>query len=94
MTEKEITEMFGTIPLDLFRNHNWKGNLEAAGTIPESFIRGKTGVRGMNIPVRLNRELFTKGTDRIISIGQVVPHEVTGMSTIIKTYLSVWAEQK
>ena len=87
MTEKEITEMFGTIPLDLFRNHNWKGNLEAAGTIPESFIRGKTGVRGMNIPVRLNRELFTKGTDRIISIGQVVPHEVTGMSNYNKNIL-------
>ena len=87
MTDQEIKEMFGNIPVKLFRDHNWKGNLEAAGTIPEAVIREKTGIKGFNIPVRLNRELFDKNLQYIFSIGQVVPHEVTGMSNHNKNIL-------
>lgn len=87
MGENEIRQMFGSLPLKLFADHNWKGNLETAGIIPESFIREKTGIKGINIPVRINRELFKKDVGRIISIGQVVPHEVTGMSNHNKNIL-------
>ena len=87
MNDREIVQMFGNIPPDLFSVHNWKGNLEAAGTIPESFIREKTGINGINIPVRLNRELFSNRLQWIFSIGQVVPHEVTGMSNHNKNIL-------
>ena len=87
MTAEEINRMFGKIPADLFRNHNWKGNLETAGTIPASFIREKTGIKGINVAVKVNRELFKKNLQWIISIGQVVPHEVTGMSNHNKNIL-------
>ncbi len=87
MTNQEIRKMFTDIPEDLFMDHNWKGNLEAAGTIPEAVIRKKTGIKGFNIPVRLNRELFDKNLNYIFSIGQVVPHEVTGMSNHNKNIL-------
>ena len=87
MAADELSSMFGNIPPGLFRDHNWKGNLEAAGTIPGSFIRKKTGIKGINIPVRLNRDLFKKDLQWIFSIGQVVPHEVTGMSNYNKNIL-------
>ena len=45
MTAEDRDRMFGSIPADLFRDHNWKGNLEAAGTIPASYIRKKTGIK-------------------------------------------------
>ncbi len=87
MTGQEITSMFGNIPQDLFIKHSWKGNLKTAGTIPESFIYDKTGVKGISIPVKINHELMKKGVGRIVSIGQVVPHEVTGMSNHNKNIL-------
>ena len=87
MTEKETGIMFGSIPSSLFKDHKWKGNLETAGTVSESFIREKTGIKGINIPVKLNRELFKRDVGQIISIGQVVPHEVTGMSNHNKNIL-------
>ena len=87
MTEKETGIMFGSIPSSLFKEHKWKGSLETAGTVPEAFIREKTGIKGINIPVKLNRELFKRDVGRIISIGQIVPHEVTGMSNHNKNIL-------
>ena len=87
MSDEELIRMFGSIPLGLFKKHKWKGNLEAAGTIPAAFISEKTGIDGINVPVRLNRELFKKDLQWIFSIGQVVPHEVTGMSNHNKNIL-------
>jgi nickel-dependent lactate racemase len=87
MGGNEISQMFGRVPVKMFADHNWKGNLEAAGIIPESFIQEKTGIKGINIPVRINKDLFKKDVGRIISIGQVVPHEITGMSNHNKNIL-------
>ncbi|MCP5515449.1 MAG: DUF2088 domain-containing protein [Spirochaetales bacterium] len=80
MTRQEKRTMFGDIPDTLFAVHDWKKDLCHAGTIPEDFIREKTGICGYTIPVWLNNEVLSSEYSSIVSIGQVVPHEVAGMA--------------
>ena len=59
MTRQEKRTMFGDIPDTLFAVHDWKKDLCHAGTIPEDFIREKTGICGYTIPVWLNNEVLS-----------------------------------
>ncbi|MDX9801151.1 MAG: lactate racemase domain-containing protein [Spirochaetia bacterium] len=80
MSLYEKKAMFGEIPDNLFSVHDWKKNLGHAGTVPEDFIREKTGISGYSIPVWLNNNVLSREYSTIVSIGQVVPHEVAGMA--------------
>ena len=81
MTESEIETMFGDVPKSLFRNHDWRGGCVRMGEIPADFVSSiSEGAVGYPIPVDIDRHLLTPGTDCILSIGQVVPHEVAGMA--------------
>lgn len=85
MEKGEITRMFGSTPSSLFREHNWRTDIAEMGRIPSSFISGVTGGRlNFDFPVQVNRLLLSGGHDLIISVGQVVPHEVTGMANYNK----------
>ena len=85
MEKSEISRMFGTVPQSLFREHRWRTDIEEIARIPSSFVSQATGGRlDFDYPVQVNRLLASGGHDLIISVGQVVPHEVTGMANYNK----------
>jgi len=85
MTDKAISEMFGQVPLELFRVHDWKNNLETLGRVPSSFIKEVSeGKLDYDWPAQVNTLLVKGGFDLILSLGQVVPHEVVGMANYNK----------
>ncbi|NLZ05590.1 MAG: DUF2088 domain-containing protein [Phycisphaerae bacterium] len=85
MTEPEIRRMFGDVPLGLFREHDWRGGLVTLGEVPGEFIKEVSeGKLDFPWPAQVDKLLVEGGFDLILSIGQVVPHEVVGMANYNK----------
>ncbi len=85
MTGNEISEMYKGVPKDLFRVHDWRNDVVTAGTVPGEFVSEITeGKLDYSWPAQLNRLVMNGGHDLILSIGQVVPHEVVGMANYNK----------
>jgi nickel-dependent lactate racemase len=56
-----------------------------AGTVPSEFVSEITGGRlNYSWPAQLNKLVMNGGHDLILSVGQVVPHEVVGMANYNK----------
>lgn len=89
MTGEEIDAFFGRdIPKDRFIVHNWRSDVVKIGEIPGEFVAEVSeGLIHTPITVELNKRLVDDTYDRIISIGQVVPHEVVGMANYSKNLL-------
>ncbi len=88
MTPEQITRMFGAIPQDIFRTHNWRTDVETLGEVPAEFIHAQSeGKLNYSWPAQVNRLILHSGFDLILSIGQVVPHEVIGMANYNKNIL-------
>ncbi len=85
MTESEIDKMFPGVPHSLFREHKWKKDLTSLGTVPGAFVSEITeGKLDFSWPAQVNSLLVEGDFDLILSIGQVVPHEVVGMANYNK----------
>lgn len=85
MTESEIDKMFPGMPHSLFREHKWKKDLTTLGTVPGTFVSEITeGKLDFSWPAQVNSLLVEGDFDLILSIGQVVPHEVVGMANYNK----------
>ncbi len=85
MTQKEKSEMFKGVPTGLFRDHDWRNDIVTVGTVPEDFVAEITGnAINYSWPAQLNKLIWEGGHDLILSIGQVVPHEVIGMANYNK----------
>ncbi|MCX7026508.1 MAG: lactate racemase domain-containing protein [Spirochaetes bacterium] len=85
MTDAEIVSMFPRTPQSLFRVHDWRKDPVELDRIPAEFVRkAGEGVVDYDFPVQANRSLVDGSYDAIISIGQVVPHEVVGMANHAK----------
>jgi len=81
MSEKEIEIMFGDVPKSLFRVHKWKEDLTTLGVVPSEFInKVSEGKVNYKWTAQVNKLLVEGNFDLILSIGQVVPHEVIGMA--------------
>ncbi len=81
MSDSEISRMFGDIPASLFREHRWRTDIVTLGEVPESYVHEVSeGLVSYPWPAQVNRLLTEGGHDLILSIGQVVPHEVIGMA--------------
>lgn len=88
MTDAQISHMFGRTPKDLFRIHDWRNDVLTLGTVPADFVReASEGACDFSWPAQVNRMLIEGGYDLILSIGQVVPHEVVGMANYNKNLL-------
>ncbi len=88
MSPDQITRMFGNVPHELFRIHNWRTDVETLGEVPADFIREQSeGKLNYPWPAQVNRRISRGGSDLILSIGQVVPHEVIGMANYNKNIL-------
>jgi nickel-dependent lactate racemase len=85
MSKSEINRMYGNIPYDLFRVHNCRKDIITLGKIPASFIKEVSeGKLDYDWPVQVNKLIGDHSKSLIISVGQVVPHEVTGMANYNK----------
>ncbi len=85
MTDAEIEKMFGPIPRSLFRVHDWREGIVTLGEVPSDFIRTVSeGKVDFSWPAQVNRLVAEGEYDLILSIGQVVPHEVVGMANYNK----------
>ncbi len=81
MSANQIEAMFGGTPKGLFRVHDWRRDVVTLGEVPAEFIRQVSeGKLDYAWPAQVNRLLRDGGHDLILSIGQVVPHEVVGMA--------------
>jgi nickel-dependent lactate racemase len=88
MTPGQITKMFGNIPIELFRAHNWRKDVVTLGEVPSEYVYEQSeGKLNYTWPVQINRLLVEGRFDLILSIGQVVPHEVIGMANYNKNIL-------
>src|SRR5271163_714410 len=88
MRRAQLAEMFGSMPLDLFRVHNWRTDIETLGEVPAEYIRAQSeGKLNYAWPAQVNKLISRGGHDLILSIGQVVPHEVIGMANYNKNIL-------
>jgi nickel-dependent lactate racemase len=88
MKPAQLSAMFGEMPQELFRVHNWRTDIETLGEVPAEFIREQSeGKLNYAWPAQVNKLLTQGGFDLILSIGQVVPHEVIGMANYNKNIL-------
>jgi nickel-dependent lactate racemase len=77
--------MFGDLPQNLFKEHRWRTDCVQTGTIPADYIESVSdGTVSYDLPVFFNKILFDQKYDCILSISQVVPHEVAGMAGYTK----------
>jgi len=85
MTEAQLRMMFGeTIPLEAFKVHDWRNDVVEKGVIDGEMLSELSGGKvDYTVGVEVNQILFD-GYDLILSVGQVVPHEVVGMANYTK----------
>jgi len=89
MTEKQLRMMFGkSIPLDRFKVHDWRKGIRHVGDIPGKKVREwSDGLVDYDVRVEVSERLFA-GYDLILSVGQLVPHEVAGIANYTKNILA------
>lgn len=88
MTRQETLKMFPGVPETLFRVHRWRTDVVTLGEVPGSFVaKVSEGRVDYPWPAQVNRLLVEGRHDLILSVGQVVPHEVTGMANYNKNVL-------
>jgi nickel-dependent lactate racemase len=85
MTDAEIERMFPGVPRSLFHAHDWRNGVEPLGDIPADLIRQVSeGKLDFSARVDVDRLLVEQPWDAIISVGQLVPHEVIGIANHAK----------
>ncbi|MBP7262617.1 MAG: DUF2088 domain-containing protein [Spirochaetia bacterium] len=78
---EDIRRFFPGVPERLFLPHDWRHDTVTLGTVPGSFVSGVSeGACAFSWPAQVNRLLVDGDFDLILSLGQVVPHEVVGMA--------------
>jgi nickel-dependent lactate racemase len=86
MTREEQISFFGEqIPAERFLIHKWRDGVTKIGEVPADFVREVSeGLMDEAIDVEVSDYLLDPSYDLILSIGQVVPHEVAGMANYTK----------
>jgi nickel-dependent lactate racemase len=85
MNEAELQMMFGNLPRDLIRIHDWQNDVVTLGQVDADFVNETTeGIYQAPWSAQVNRLLVEGKHDLILSLGQVVPHEVIGMANYNK----------
>lgn len=85
MSASELVQMFPGVPSELFRVHDWRNDIITLGEVPGEYVAEITeGAVSYSWPAQLNKLIVQGGHDLILSVGQVVPHEVIGMANYNK----------
>jgi len=81
MSASELATMYPKTPKNLIRVHDWRNDIVTLGEVPSEFMHEVSeGKLDYTWPAQVNKLLRDGGHDLILSIGQVVPHEVVGMA--------------
>ena len=73
--------MFGDIPYEKMIPHDWRHDVVKLGEVPASYLEEITEDLWHDpVSVEINKRVMDESYDLILSIGQVVPHEVIGMA--------------
>ena len=81
VTEAEAADMFGDIPFERFIVHNWRTDTVRLGEVPGDYLEEiSEGLWHDPVSVEINKRVMDPSYDLILSVGQVVPHEVIGMA--------------
>ena len=85
MAEAQLRMMFGeSIPLARFGVHDWRNGVRHVGDVPGKLLQEWSGgLVDYDVRVEVNQQLFA-GYDLILSVGQIVPHEVVGIANYTK----------
>ena len=88
MGDAQLELMFGKkIPKDKFLVHDWRNAVKTMGKASSEFISELSGGKvDYEVSVQVNKIVF-ENYDLIISVGQVVPHEVVGMANYTKNIM-------
>lgn len=86
MDEEEKEKMFaGVVPDEAILIHHWQSDTISIGSVPKDYVEEiSEGLFSTDIEVEVNEKLINGGYDLILSVGQVVPHEVVGMANYSK----------
>ena len=85
VSREQWEKMFVGIPYEKMLVHDWRNDVVSIGDVPVEFLREiSEGLWDEPVKAELNHRLLDGGYDLIISPGQVVPHEVIGMSNHAK----------
>jgi nickel-dependent lactate racemase len=85
MTDAEIERMFPGVPRTAFHAHDWRRGVVPLGEVPAELIRDVSeGKLDFSARVEVNRLLVEGNWDAILSVGQLVPHEVIGIANYNK----------
>ncbi len=85
MGNDQIKKMFGKTPANLFRVHDWRRDIVTVGEVSSEFVKKESEGRvDYAWPAQVNKLLINGEFDLILSVGQVVPHEVIGMANYNK----------
>ncbi|MFO0819196.1 MAG: lactate racemase domain-containing protein [Pirellulales bacterium] len=85
MPDWQLEKMFPGVPKSLVREHRWREDVVTIGEVPAEYVSEVTeGLWTRPWPAQLNKLLWEGGHDLILSVGQVVPHEVIGMANYNK----------
>ena len=89
MSAEKLRMMFGdSIPLDRFKMHDWRKGIRHVGTVPGKLIR-EWSEDHVDYDVRVEvSDLLFGGYDLILSVGQLVPHEVVGIANYTKNIMT------
>ncbi|MBE7542136.1 MAG: hypothetical protein M9913_16430 [Bryobacteraceae bacterium] len=85
MTAPQLDEMFPGVPHSLFRIHDWRNGITTLGEVPGQYLHEVSGgLIDYAWPAQVANLIAEGGHDLILSLGQVVPHEVIGMANYNK----------
>jgi nickel-dependent lactate racemase len=88
VSPEQWDKMFCGTPASLLNHHDWRKDVVRLGEVPAEYIREVSeGKLNYSWPVEINRLIAQGDFDLILSIGQVVPHEVIGMANHNKNIL-------
>ena len=89
MTQAQCVRMFGaSIPMGRILPHRWRDDLIELGELSAEFLGELSDGRLVKpMQIAVNKQLFEGGYDLIVSVGQVVPHEVIGLANYTKNVM-------
>ncbi|MCA1809046.1 MAG: lactate racemase domain-containing protein, partial [Lentisphaerae bacterium] len=81
MSTEEMNTMFPGVPHDRILVHDWRAGVTLLGEMPGQRLAELSGGKvDYKVRVEVDRIVAKGGYDAIISVGQIVPHEVIGMA--------------
>ena len=81
VSQEQWGAMFGDISYEKMIPHDWRNDVVRLGEVPASYLEEITeGLWHDPVSVEVNRRVMDESYDLILSVGQVVPHEVIGMA--------------